>query len=147
MIVRVLAWTMSLTSRAKQRDEPTPRPQPRQRRYSVGHQARLDAEMHTTLKVLAGGHQKRGQVLRHIIQWGLARTEEWTVDRSIPDRCHLVHMLLDRALLQQAQDGADARGLTVAAWLRHAMRQLTLETFPASWCAREMSLRSHDYGY
>jgi hypothetical protein len=61
MIVRVLAWTMSLTSRAKQRDEPTPRPQPRPRRYSVGHQARLDAEMHTTLKVLAGAIGNAGR--------------------------------------------------------------------------------------
>jgi hypothetical protein len=27
------------------------------------------------------------------------------------------------------------------------MRQFTLENFPASWCAREMNLRSHDYGH
>jgi hypothetical protein len=41
-------------------------PQPRQRRYSIRYQARLEAETMTTLEELAGTfHRKRGQILRH----------------------------------------------------------------------------------
>src|SRR5438128_10537401 len=40
-------------TKAKDRHEPTPEPQPRQGRYRVRRQARLDAETHATLEALA----------------------------------------------------------------------------------------------
>jgi hypothetical protein len=66
---------------------PPPEPQPRWRRYSVRHQARLDRETHATLETLANTfHRKRAQILRHVMQWGFAHTTGWTVAPSIPDR-------------------------------------------------------------
>jgi hypothetical protein len=56
-------------------------------------------------------------------------------------------MLVDPELLQQVQDAADAHGVTVAAWLRHAMRQVMPDDFPASWRAGDTTPRSHDSGY
>jgi HEAT repeats len=44
----------------------------------------------------------------------------------------------------QVQEAADASELSVAAWERYAMRQVTLEDFPLSWRAGETVPRSHD---
>jgi predicted DNA-binding protein len=57
-----------------------------------------------------------------------------------------VGMLLEPELLQQMQNAAVAHGTTVAAWVRHAMRQVTIEDFPASWRAPKTTSRSHDSG-
>jgi hypothetical protein len=43
-----------------------------------------------------------------------------------------VGMLLEPELLQQVQETAAAHGATVAAWVRHAMREATIEDFPES---------------
>ncbi len=118
------------------------------RRYSVRHQARLDAETQAKLEELvAAFHRKRSAILRHVMQWGLTQTQKWTVDPSTPDRPHLVHMLVDPELLRQVQAAAAAHGTDVAAWERHAMRQIAYEDFPASWRAVETAPRSHDSGY
>jgi hypothetical protein len=75
---------------------PPMEPQPRQRRYSVRHRVHFDAETHATLEALANTfHRKRAPILRYVMQWELAHTQEWTVDPSIPDRPHLVHILVD----------------------------------------------------
>jgi hypothetical protein len=127
---------------------PAPTSQPRHRRYSVRWQARLDAETHATREVLAQTLQrKRGSILRYVMQWGLTYTQRWTIDPSIPDRPRLVHMLVSPELGQQVHDAAAAHGVSVAAWVRHAMRQVTLEDFPASWHVRETTSRSHGSGY
>jgi hypothetical protein len=81
------------------------------------------------------------------MSWGLAHTAGWTVDLSIPDRPQLVHMLVEPDLLQQVQEAAAAHGVSVAAWLQHAMRQVTPEDFPASWRAGDIAGRSHESGY
>jgi hypothetical protein len=113
---------------------PLPEPQPRQRRCSVRCQARLDAETQAKLVVLTKTfHRKRAPILRHVMRWGLAHTQGWTVDPSIPERPHLVHLLVAPDLLQQVQEAAAAHGVSVAAWLRQALRQVTPEDFPASW--------------
>jgi predicted DNA-binding protein len=123
-------------------------PQPRQRHYSVRRQARLDAETSAQLEVLAKTfHRKRAGILRYVMQWALAHTQGWTIDPSIPNRPHLVHMLVDPELLQQVQEAAAAHGADVAAWERHAMRQVTRDDFPPSWRAEETTVRSHDSGY
>jgi predicted transcriptional regulator len=123
-------------------------PQARHVRYSVRHQARLDVETHTKLEELAAAfHRKRSAILRYVMQWGLAQTRGWTVDRAVPGMVRTVGMLLDPELLQQVQEGAAVHGATVAAWLRQAMRQVTLEDFPGSWQAENIQgrrPRSHD---
>jgi predicted transcriptional regulator len=127
---------------------PPPKPRPRQRRYSVRRQARLDAETHAKLEALTRiFHRKRSAILRHVMQWGLGHTTGWTVDLSIPNRPHLVHRLVEPHLLQQVQAAAEAHGASVAAWLRHAMRQVTPEDFPASWRAGDIAVRSHESGH
>src|SRR4051812_45359117 len=78
------------------------------------------------------------------MQWGLTQTREWTVDRTVPGTVHTVAMLLEPNLLQQVQNAAVAHGTTVAAWVRHAIRQVTIEDFPESWRAGEIVIRSHD---
>jgi hypothetical protein len=65
-------------------------------------------------------------------------------------RCGKSDILVDPELLQEVQEAADAHGVTVAAWLRHAMRQMTHKGFPPSWhaeAARGGRLRSHDSRY
>jgi predicted transcriptional regulator len=127
---------------------PAPEPRPRQLRYSVRYQARLDRETLAKLeKLVSALHRKRAQILRHTMQWGLAHTTGWTVDQSIPDRSHLVHMLVAPELSLQVQEAAKAHGASVAAWLRHAMSQVSLEDFPASWRGGETAPRSHESGY
>jgi predicted transcriptional regulator len=120
----------------------------RQRRYSVHCQARLDAETHTKLEKLASTcHRKRSAILRFVMQWGLRHSGGWTIDRSTVVAVPPVPVLLEPELLQQVQDAAAAHGVSVTAWVRHAMRQVTIEDFPQSWRAGESSLRSHDSRY
>jgi predicted transcriptional regulator len=129
---------------------PSPEPQPRQRRYSVRHQARLDAETSAMLEALAKTfHRKRAAILRFVMQWGLSHTTTWTINPSTPDRPYLVHMLVEPDLLQQVQ-AAESHGVAVAVWLRQAMRQVTHKDFPPSWhaeTARGGRPRSHDSRY
>jgi hypothetical protein len=123
-------------------------PQPRQHRYNIRLQARLDAGTYGKLEALTRTfHRKRAAILRYVMQWALAHTTAWTIDPSIPAHPHLVHMLVDPELCQQVQEAADAHGATVTAWLRHAMRQITPEDFPASWHAGDIASRSHESGY
>jgi hypothetical protein len=127
---------------------PLPEPQPRQRRYSVRCQARLDTETHAKLEALTSAfHRKRATIRRYVTQWGLAGTAGWTVDPSITDRPHLVYLLMEPDQLQYVQESAAAHDVSVAAWVRQAMRQVTLADFPASWRAGDIATRSHDSGY
>jgi predicted transcriptional regulator len=119
--------------------------QPRTRSYSVRYQARLDAETHAKLEDLARTfHRKHSAILRHVMQWGLIQTRGWTVDRAVPGTVRTVGMLLEPDLLQQVQRAAATHDASVAAWLRHALRQVTTEAFPESWCAGMAGIRSHD---
>ena len=58
---------------------------------------------------------------------------------AVPGTVRTVGMLLEPELLQQVQEAAAAHGATVAAWVRQAMRQVTLDDFPASWRAEVTS--------
>jgi predicted transcriptional regulator len=123
-------------------------PQPRHVRDRVRYQARLDAETHTKLEELAAAfHRTRSAILRHAMPWGLTQTRGWTVDRAVPGTVRTVGMLLEPELLQQVQEAAAVHGATIAAWLRQAMRRVTIEDFPKSWRAEEIVIRSHDSGY
>jgi len=123
-------------------------PPPRHVRYSLRRQVRLDTETHAKLDELAKTfHRKRAQILRYVMQWGLAHTYGWTINPSISDRPHMVHMLVARELCQQVQDAAAAHEVSMAAWLRQVMRQVNPEDFPVSWRAGEVASRSHKSGY
>jgi predicted transcriptional regulator len=127
---------------------PLPDDGPRQRRSTVRYQARLDAETSAKLEELtAAFHWKRSAILRFVMQWGLSQTQGWTIERSIPATVQTVAMLVEPELLQQVQEGAAVHGAPVAAWLRRAIRQVTLEDFPGSWQAEDIQgrrPRSHD---
>ena len=113
--------------------------------YSARHQARLNAETYAKLKELARTFdRKRSAVLRFTMQWGLIQTKEWIIDQAIPATVQTVAMLLEPVLLQQLQEAAATHGASVAAWGRHAMRQVSPEDFPASWRAAVADVRSHD---
>jgi hypothetical protein len=104
-------------------------------------------ETHATLEELVSMlHRKRAATPRYVMQWGLVHTTEWIIDASIPDRPYLVHLLVDSELLQRVREAANAHGVSIAAWLRHAMRQVTPEEFPASWRAEDSATRSHESG-
>jgi predicted DNA-binding protein len=127
---------------------PPPELRPRQRRSSVRSQARLEAETHATVEVLARTvRRQRAQILRHVRPWGLIHGTAWIIDPSMPAATHLVHMLVDTELLQQVQAAAAAHSASVAAWVRHALRQVTRADFPPSWQAGEAAPRSHDSQY
>lgn len=115
---------------------PPPETRPRHRRYSVRRQARLDAETHAKLEELAHTfHRKWAAILCFVMQWGLTQTQGWTHDRVIPASVHPVPLLVEPAMLQQVQEAAKAHGADIAAWERHAMRQVRGDDFPASWHA------------
>jgi predicted transcriptional regulator len=123
-------------------------PYPRHVRYGVRYQARLDAETFEKLAELARAfHRKRGPILRHVMQWGLRHAKGWTIEPSVPASAHLVHVLVEPAVMQEVQAAADHQQVSVATWLRHAMRQVTHDDFPASWRATETAVRSHESGY
>jgi predicted transcriptional regulator len=127
---------------------PPPEPQPRQRRYSTRHQARLDAETHAKLEQLASTfHRKRSATLRYVMQWAISQSCGWAIDQSPVVAVPPVPVLLEPELLQRVQDAAAVHGATVAAWIRHAMRQVSRADFPPSWhpeAAQDDRPRSHD---
>ena len=123
-------------------------PQPRERRYSVRHQAQLDAETRAKMEDLTRTfHRKRSAILRFVMQWGLHHFEGGTIDWSPVVAVPPVPVLLEPGLLQQVQDAASAHGVSGATWLREAMRRVTLEDFPTSWRMGETAPRSHDSRY
>ena len=61
------------------------------------------------------------------MQWGLTQTRGWIVEMAVPGTVRTVGMLLEPELLQQVQKAAATHGAGVAAWLRHALRQVTTE--------------------
>ena len=123
-------------------------PQPRHVRYRVRHQAPLDAATHAKLEELARTfHRKRSAILRSVMPWGLTQTQGWTVEMTVPGTVHTLSMLLEPELLQQLHEAATTYGTSIAAWVRHAMRQVTLEDFPEHWQTGETAIRSHDSRY
>jgi hypothetical protein len=117
-------------------------------RDRVRYQARLDAETHAKLEEFARTFpRKRSDILRSVMPWGLTQTGGWTVNMAVPSTVRTVGMLLEPELLQQVQDAAAIHGVSMAAWLREAMRRVTPEDFQESWRARETTPRSHASGY
>jgi hypothetical protein len=63
---------------------------------------------------------------------------------AFPGTVCTLRLLLEPELLQQVQEATVAHDATIAAWLRQAMRQVTIDDFPASWRAGVIGVRSHD---
>jgi hypothetical protein len=91
--------------------------------------------------------RKQAQILRYVMAWGLDHPHAWTRDRQRPDRTHPVHMLVEPALWQQVQGAVALKGVSVAAWVRQVMRNVTIADFPASWRAGKTAPRSHESGH
>jgi predicted DNA-binding protein len=126
---------------------PPREPRPRQRRYSLRRQARLDTETYAKLEELACTfHRKHAVILRFVMGWGLLHSTAWTIDRSNVAVVSPVPVVLEPELLQQVKEAAAAHGVSVAAWLREAMRRVTADDFPASWRAGEIADQLHESG-
>jgi predicted transcriptional regulator len=109
------------------------------------YQARLDADTHATLEAWAATfHRTRVVVLRHVMAWGLTQTHHWAIDPAVPRTAHTLSLVLDPTLYRQVQEAAAAHGATVAAWVRHALRQMRVEDFPQDWQTDTDAGRSHD---
>jgi predicted DNA-binding protein len=127
---------------------PSSNPGPRQRHCTARHQARLDGQVSAKLEELARtSPRNRSAILRYVMEWGLRHSEGWTIDRSTVSAVPPVPVLLEPELLQQVREAATAHGVSMAAWLREAMRRITADDFPASWRTGERAGRSHESGY
>jgi predicted transcriptional regulator len=109
------------------------------------YQARFDTATYAKLVDLTRTfHRTRSAILRYVMQWGLTRTQGWTVDTAAPVTVHPLSLLLEPDLLQYVHEAAAAHRTTVAAWLRQAMRLVTIDDFPGSWQAGMSDVQSHD---
>jgi hypothetical protein len=123
-------------------------PQPRPRRTRVRSQARLDAQTHATREALTTTfRRKRAPILRYVMRWGRSHSGGWTIDEFLPAAVHLVHVLVEPALLQHVQTGAGHHKVRAAVGLRQALRLITPEDFPPGRRAGETASRSHDSGH
>jgi predicted DNA-binding protein len=108
--------------------------------------ARLDPTTREKVDDLAQHfHQPRAAVLCHIIEWGLSRVQTGPLDQGDaqgPVR-HL-YLYVQSDLHERVEKAATAAGVRLAPWLRHMVRQITIEDFPASWRADQSEERSHD---
>jgi predicted transcriptional regulator len=119
---------------------------PREPRYSIRTDARLDAETRQKVDDLARHfHQPRAAVLSSIMHWGLSRRQTEPLDQGEshgPVRHLYCYVASDlHAHMQQA---ATAAGVKTAPWLRHMVRQITMTDFPKSWQEERSEGRSHD---
>jgi hypothetical protein len=71
----------------------------------------------------------------------------WTMDPSLPAAVHLVHVLVEPALVQYVQTAAGHQKVRAAVCWRQALRLVNPEDFPPGWRAGESTGRSHDSGH
>ena len=57
---------------------------------------------------------------------------------------HHLYFYVASELYEQVKQAATAAGVKIAPWLRHMVRQVTIQDFPASWQAATPRERSHD---
>jgi predicted HicB family RNase H-like nuclease len=67
------------------------------------------------------------------MRWGLSRAQRGAIDDQPPRPVQHLFVLIEAELHQQVQHAAGAAGVEVSPWLRHRLRQITREDFPASW--------------
>jgi hypothetical protein len=108
--------------------------------------ARLDAATRQKVDDLARRfHQPCAAVLCHIMQWGLSREPTASVDQGASQGpVYHLHLYVPSDLHAQVQKAAIAAGVAGAPWLRHMVRQVTIQDFPTSWQEAIPCERSHD---
>jgi hypothetical protein len=115
-------------------------------RGSIRMDARLDSTTRAKVDDLATRfHTPRAAVLCHIMHWGLSREQTAPLDQGDaqgPVRHLFLYVASD--LHEQVEKAATAAGLKTAPWLRHMVRQIAIEDFPASWQEATLRERSHD---
>jgi hypothetical protein len=115
-------------------------------RSTIRMDARLDPMTWQKVDDLAKHfHQSRAAVLCHIMQWGISHehTEPVDQDESQGPVCHL-SLYIASELHEQVEKATTATEVKTAPWLRHMVRQISIEGFPASWQEMTPTERSHD---
>ena len=113
---------------------------------SIRTDARLDTATRAKVDDLAQHFGRpRAAVLCHIMAWGLSRGQTGPLDQGQAQSpvCHL-YLSVESALYERVEKAATAVGMKIAPWLRHMVRQMTIEDFPASWQEAGSEERSHD---
>jgi hypothetical protein len=108
--------------------------------------ARLDATTRQKVDNLARHfRQPRAAVLCQIMAWGLSREQTGPLDQGeSPGQVRHLHLYVPSELHEHVEKAATAAGVKIAPWLRHMVRQITIEDFPASWQEATPRERSHD---
>jgi predicted transcriptional regulator len=115
-------------------------------RSRIRMDARLDETTRQKVDDLATHfHRPRAAVLCHIMPWGLSRERPAPLDQadSSGPVCHL-SLDVPFDLHEHVQQAATAAGMKAAPWLRHMVRQATIQDFPAIWQEATPRERSHD---
>ena len=123
----------------------------RPQRYTARLEVHLDQATQTKItRFVTAFHRRRSVVLRQVLEWGLTHGQGWTIDRHRPSgRAQRVFLRLEPELRERVEALATAAGGDISAWLRHAVQQVTVADFPASWQATSAEQtrapqRSHD---
>jgi hypothetical protein len=108
--------------------------------------ARLDTMTRTKVDDLAARfHTPRTAVLSCLMQWALGRNPREALDQGdTQGGVRHLHLYVESELHAQVQKAATAAGVNIAAWLRHMVRQVAIEDFPASWQEPTPHERSRD---
>jgi hypothetical protein len=108
--------------------------------------ARLDETTRNKVDELAKRfHQPRAAVLCHIMQWGLSRGQTGTLDGGESDGpARHLFLYINTELHARVEQAATTAGVKIAPWLRHMVRQITINDFPASWQEERSEERSYD---
>jgi hypothetical protein len=125
---------------------PPPDDKPAEPCKSLRMDARLDQTTRQKVDELtARFHWSRAAVLCQIMQWGLSREQTEPVDQGASQGTvrHL-HLYVSSDLREQVKKAAAAAWLNTAPWLRHMVRRVAIEDFPASWQEATPRERSHD---
>jgi hypothetical protein len=115
-------------------------------RASMRVDARLDATTRATVDDLATRfHRTRAAVLCHIMQWGLdCGPMDTREQEGLQGPVHHLYCYVDSHLYAAVHKAATTAGVTIAPWLRHMVRRITVADFPGSWQAERSETRSHD---
>ena len=120
--------------------------QPREPPSSIRMNARLDAMTRATVDDLARYFGRpRAAVLCHIMHWGLVREPMDIGDQgNAQGPVHHLYCYVDSHLYAAVRKVTTTAGVTIALWLRHMVRQITVADFPGSWREARSETRSHD---
>jgi hypothetical protein len=107
----------------------------RPQRYTARLEVHLDQVTQTTItRFVTAFRRSRAVVLRHVLEWGLTHGQGWTIDRHRPvGRAARIILRLEPERRERVETVATAAGGDISAWLRHALQQVIMVDFPASW--------------